>query len=169
LNVLVRRYWRERLEEGNIFFHGPKEWGVDYRTRRGDDPNWPREVAKGAMVSDYHQWVKTLGPGGVVTESEFFLEVGSFLYILGKTKHTVRRNTAQQVHVGGGRLLEGRVQKYFLRLAPLDVLRAQAAILSGGLSESELVEPRRVVAGFVLRNIIASVSLPPQLDTTYGM
>lgn len=113
---LVRNYLVDRAEAGQIFC-APDAWkeGYDYLFRGEAERDWPTFVAKEAMYGDY--MISTAGHvARSMPMSEFFRLAEKYIYPYGRDAHTSRKKVTGPVHVGEGRILQGKLQRTFLRL-----------------------------------------------------
>ncbi len=143
-------YWRFRLTQGRIF-HNPmgKRRGWDYRLERDDTQfDWPPEVAKSSLWHDFLEWSGC--SAAAINEAEFFKVLGPVLYVKGHKAHTVRRNVPQKYWTGD-QFIQGRGQRYFMRLSPLPVCRAHAAVYWGEVEASEAAELRNILTNYAAR------------------
>lgn len=149
MEAQVFDYWRSRLEEGAIFASfADRQEGYDYRRSAVDQSAlWPNRVAKDSLYDDYVNWVsrtKYVRPG---TKSEFYRVLQPFLYVYGNKKHTTRHDVNKRM-VAGDRIVSGRVQRYFIRVPPVDVCRAHARLVSGRGTVSQMEFDRQLISRY---------------------
>jgi hypothetical protein len=146
MNTHAIDWWRERLRTGSVFhsFEGRVE-GVDFKRSKVDKSStWPSRVARDTMYNDYVNWLRkrspTVAPG---LKSEFFRLMAPYFNLYGGW-HRARHDVNKQL-VEGDRILEGRVQRYFYKLPPLEVMQAKFNLTQNSGTVTQLELCRQVI------------------------
>jgi hypothetical protein len=135
----VRIYWEERLKQSRIFYKPElRKLDYDYMLRNEATPDWPTFVAKDALYNDYIAWSANK-IGATLPLSELYRVIERFLYPYGKNAHTRRSKVKAMIDTGGGRMIEGKIPRAFIKLPPRSVMVAHYNIVTsrGAASERE--------------------------------
>lgn len=132
----IERYWQERLVSGfPLRSRALYQEGYDLRSWSGKTGVWPRAVARQSLYADYQDWHAEVflaeyqnseffqsHPDMVpkpATEMQFFVTMGPWLYIDGKSWHVKNYNVKKQER-SNGEWVKVTARRYFIRLVELE-------------------------------------------------
>lgn len=133
----IRMYWEQRLLEARIFFRPElRKEKYDFMLRGEATADWPTFVAKEAQFNDYMAWAeKKVGAARPMSDVYRLLE--RFIYPYGKRAQTRRSHVKADLHVGEGRMMQGKTPRAFVKLPPHSVMSAHFNIVTGRGTLSE--------------------------------
>lgn len=161
MKPLVLEFWRQRLEEGKIFFNRDVAIsGYEFRILKGGSPEWPDRVAKESLYNNFLAWChsRSITPA-FASISEFYRHLEPLAAPMGKKWHNSRhRIQVVKYHLDTSAKVDA--QRAFFRLVPIEVAKAWLNIATARGTVSHREEWKAAVRAYATSVGASVASLP---------